>query len=189
MAEVWLIRHGETDWSAEGRHTGRTDVALTEGGRRQAEQLRQRLSHHPFSLVLTSPLRRARDTCNIAGFADRALEDADLCEWDYGSYEGRTSAEIRTEHPGWEIWDDGVLEGESIQEVGERADRVLRRVLQAPADCLLFAHGHFLRIFAARWLGLPPASGRLLALGTAAISVLGYERENRVLRHWNTGTP
>ena len=185
MSEVWVVRHGETDWSAEGRHTGRKDVALSQIGRQQAEQLRQRLGDQPFSLVLTSPLRRARDTCNIAGFADRALVDADLCEWDYGSYEGRTSAAIRKEIPNWEIWDSGVQGGESVQQVGERADRVILRVLEAPSSSLIFAHGHLLRILAARWLGLPPASGRFLALNTAAVSVLGYEREHRVLRHWN----
>src|SRR5947208_1667488 len=152
MSKLWLIRHGETEWSATGRHTGRTDIALTSLGERQAEWLRQRLGARKFSMVLTSPLRRARDTCRIAGYDDRAHTDSDLYEWDYGDYEGRTTAEIRTERQGWTIWDAGVPSGETAEEVGERTDRVIARALAASGDVALFAHAHLLRVLAARWL-------------------------------------
>ena len=185
MSEVWLIRHGETEWSATGRHTGRTDVPLTADGRRQAEQLRRRLDGHEFPIVRTSPLLRARDTCAIVGFGSRAVVDADLSEWDYGSYEGRTTAEIRAENPGWTIWGNGVPQGETAAEVGARADRAIARVLDAPGDVAFFAHGHLLRVLAVRWLGLEVSSGGWFALDTASVSVLGRENGRRVIRRWN----
>ncbi len=185
MFKLWLVRHGETRWSAAGRHTGRTDLALTARGERQAEHLRLRLSGRDFALVLTSTLRRARDTCRIAGYEDRALPDTDLCEWDYGRYEGRTSDEIRLEDPGWTIWDAGVPGGETLAEVGVRVDRVLARALEAPGDVALFSHGHLLRILAARWLRLAPETGRAFALHAASVSVLGCESEERVIELWN----
>ncbi|MEO6594410.1 MAG: histidine phosphatase family protein [Planctomycetota bacterium] len=185
MSELWLIRHGETEWSRTRRHTGRTDIALTARGVREAELVRPRLAAHTFSLVLTSPLRRARNTCVLAGYGDRALVDADLCEWDYGACEGRTTADIRAEQPGWDIWNDGAPGGETVDEVGARADRAIARVLAAMGNTALFAHAHLLRVLAARWLGLPSVSGACFALDTAAVCVLGYERERRVLLHWN----
>jgi len=185
MSKLWLIRHGETAWSAAGRHTGRTDLALTQRGERQAERLRPWLAEQQFALVLSSPLRRARDTCRIAGLRDAALLEADLSEWDYGGYEGRTGAEIRVESPGWTIWDAGVPGGETLVAVGARADRVLARVLGASGDVALFAHGHLLRVLAARWLGCAPVSGRSLALHPASVSILGHESEQRVIELWN----
>lgn len=185
MSNLWLIRHGETTWSATGRHTGLTDVALTARGERQGEQLRQRLGRRDFALVLTSPLRRARDTCRIAGHGEEALPDPDLREWDYGGYEGRTSAEITAENPGWTIWDGGVPGGETLAEVAVRADRVLARASYAPGDVALFAHGHLLRIVAARWLSFAPAMGRFFALNAASVSILGSESEQHVIELWN----
>jgi probable phosphoglycerate mutase len=183
--EVWLVRHGETEWSRSGRHTGRTDVPLTPEGERQAVRLGRRLAGRAFALVLTSPLRRARETCRLAGYGAAALPDPDLLEWDYGAYEGRTTAQLREEAPGWTIWTGGVHGGESADEVGARADRVLARCAGAGGDAALFAHGHVLRILAARWLGRPAADGRDLALDTASLSVLGHEHGHRVLRRWN----
>lgn len=185
MPEVWLIRHGETRWSAAGRHTGRTDVPLTSRGARQSELLRQRLRQHSFFLVLTSPLIRARDTCAIAGYGDRAVVDPELSEWDYGAYEGRTTDEIRLETPGWDIWRAGVPGGETVAQVGARADIALARVREAQGDVALFAHAHYLRVFAARWLRIEPASGRCFMLDTASVSVLSHENENRVMKLWN----
>jgi broad specificity phosphatase PhoE len=185
MPNLWLIRHGETTWSAAGRHTGRTDVALTPRGERQGERLRRRLGLHQFALVLTSPLRRACDTSQIAGYGEAALPDADLSEWDYGGYEGRTSTEIRVDHPGWTLWDAGVPGGETVAEVGVRADRVLARALLAPGDVALFAHGHLLRVLAARWLRLAPATGRSFALNAASVGVLARESEQPVIELWN----
>ncbi len=183
--EIWLIRHGETEWAATGRHTGRTDIPLTDGGRRQAAALGRHLGGRPFALVLTSPLGRARETCGLAGYGNVAETTDDLLEWDYGDYEGRTSIEIRREVPGWTVFKDGVPHGESASDVGRRADNVIKRAATAGGDVALFAHGHLLRVLGARWLGLPPEGGRLLALGTAAVSVLRYERETRVLIVWN----
>ena len=184
-SEVVLIRHGQTEWSRTGRHTGRTDVELTEAGREQAVRLVDRLRGRRFARVLTSPLGRARETCRIAGLADDAVESADLLEWDYGEYEGRTTADIRTEIAGWSIWDGEVPGGESPDEVGERADRVIASLGPLGGDAAIFAHGHILRVLTARWLGLPARDGRLFALDTATFSVLGWERENRVVRSWN----
>jgi probable phosphoglycerate mutase len=198
---VFLIRHGETEWSLTGRHTGRTDVPLTHRGRRQAERLGRRLAKERFALVLTSPLSRARETCELAGFGavapgargsppEIAVSD-DLVEWDYGAYEGRTTPEIREERPDWTVWTGGVPGGETVEDVGRRADRVLARVRAAASgpeedsDVALFAHGHVLRVTAARWLDQPPDAGRLYALSTATLSVLGFERETPVIELWN----
>jgi probable phosphoglycerate mutase len=184
--QVWLIRHGETAWSRTGAHTGRTDLPLTPEGERAARTIGERLSGHPFSAVLTSPLRRAKETCGIAGFGAVCQIDKDLREWDYGAYEGRTTASIRTESPGWSIWNGPVPGGESIEHVAARAGRVIARADTIPGDIALFAHGHLLRVLAASWLGLEPAAGRLFALGTGSISVLGYERDTRVIVRWNS---
>ena len=183
--EIWLVRHGETEWSEAGKHTGRTDIPLTERGKTRAAALRPILAAKPFALVLTSPLSRARDTCLVAGLGDRAHVDPDLAEWDYGVFEGRTTLEIRAESPKWSIWRTDVPHGESIEQVAERAERVIEKAAAANGDVALFSHGHMLRILTARWLNLPPHDGRLFALNTGTISVLGYERETRVIRTWN----
>jgi broad specificity phosphatase PhoE len=185
LRSIWLIRHGETEWSRSGAHTGRTDIPLTEAGRENALAVGRWLAGRQFSLVLTSPLSRARDTCRLAGYGDAAQADANLAEWNYGDYEGRTTADIRKEAPDWSLWRDGVPNGESIEEVSTRAGTVLARALQADGDVALFAHGHILRILTARWLDLPPDCGRLFALATATVSTLGYERETRVIAQWN----
>ncbi len=185
MGDLWLIRHGETEWSRAGRHTGRTDLPLTTGGERAAERLRGRLAGHAFALVLASPLKRAHDTCRLAGLGDGAALDGDLREWDYGAFEGRTSADIQAEIPGWSLWKDGVRGGESAAQVGARADRVIARARAAGGDVALFAHGHLLRVLAARWLGLPPTDGRLFALDPASLCVLGHEHEAPVVQRWN----
>ena len=185
---VWLVRHGETEWARLGRHTGRTDVPLTETGRAQAIALGARLAGHPFDLVLTSPLSRAADTAALAGFGDRAIVDPDLREWDYGAFEGRLTTEIRAAYPGWTIWRGPWPDGETIDQVAARADRVVARVRAAQGDALVVAHGHLLRVLAARWLGLRPASGSLFALGTATVSILGWEREYPVIETWNEGS-
>ena len=183
--EVVLVRHGETEWSRSGRHTGRTEVGLTEHGREQAEAVGAALRDRHFALVLTSPLGRALETCRLAGFGDRAVERDELMEWDYGAYEGRTTAEVREERPGWTLWRDGVPDGETVEQVGERVDRVLDDLRPLDGDALLFAHGHVLRILTARWLELDPGAGRLFALDPATISALGYERETAVIKLWN----
>lgn len=193
-AQVWLVRHGETEWSRLGRHTGRTDVPLTERGRSEAALLGARLRTDPFTGVFTSPLRRAADTCRLAGFGDVAEIRDDLMEWDYGTYEGLTTLEIRADHPGWDLWSDGADGGESAAKIGARADQVIAELRGIDGDVALFAHGHVLRVFAARWLGLPPSEGRLLAFATTAISVLGYEWERPTICRWNedchlTGQP
>ncbi|HEY6003986.1 MAG TPA: histidine phosphatase family protein, partial [Anaeromyxobacter sp.] len=162
--EIWLARHGETEWSRTGRHTGRTDVPLTEAGREEALALGRALGGRKFALVLSSPLSRAFETCRLAGYGDVARKSDDLLEWDYGAVEGRTSAEVRGERPGWTIWTGGVPRGETIEAVAARADRVIEEAVAAAGDVLLFAHGHVLRILAARWLGLEPPAGRLFAL-------------------------
>jgi probable phosphoglycerate mutase len=182
---IWLVRHGETEWSLSGAHTGRTDIPLTDRGRAAAEGLGGLLAGRPFALVLTSPLVRARDTCRLAGYSDEAQVDPNLREWDYGDYEGRTTAQIRSQRPGWDLWTDGVPHGEAIEQVAARADAVIARAAAADGDVALFAHGHLLRILTTRWLGLPPADARLFALATATLSTLGYERETRALTRWN----
>jgi probable phosphoglycerate mutase len=183
--ELWLIRHGETEWSASGQHTGRTDIPLTEAGIRQAQALGRYLAGRAFALVLTSPLSRAADTCGLAGYGDVAQPSDDLLEWDYGQAEGRTTAEMRRERPGWSVWNGGPPGGETVEQVGDRADRVIARAVEASGDAALFAHAHVLRILAARWLGLPPGDGQLFILGPASVSVLGWEREGRVISRWN----
>ena len=182
---LWLIRHGETEWSVTKRHTGRTDIALTATGERQAAALGRHLARRAFALVLCSPLQRARETCRLAGYSDVATCTDDLLEWDYGAYEGRTTSEIRTEVPGWSIWTSSVPGGETIEQVGRRAERVIKEAVAVDGDVALFAHAHILRILTACWLDLPPDAGRLFALSTASVSVLGHERETRVISVWN----
>lgn len=184
-ARIWLVRHGETEWARLGRHTGRTDIPLTEAGREQAEALAHRLAGRRFSVVLSSPRVRALETARIAGFGDRVELSDDLMEWDYGADEGRTTAAIRRERPGWSIWAAGPKGGETAASVAARVDRVIERVRAGPGDVLCFSHGHLLRVLAARWLGLGAADGRLFALSTATISVLGWERETAVIERWN----
>jgi broad specificity phosphatase PhoE len=183
--QLWLIRHGETEWSLSGAHTSRTDIPLTERGKERAAKIRTYLAQRKFNLVLTSPLQRARETCRIAGYADVAQIEENLREWDYGIFEGRTTADIRKDQPDWSIWDTPVPEGEPVEHVAARAQKVIDRALQAGGDVALFAHAHILRILAATWLGLEPRGGRLFALGTGSVSTLGYERENRVISTWN----
>jgi len=185
MPELWLIRHGETEWSLSGAHTGRTDIPLTATGREQAAALGRWLANRVFALILTSPLRRARDTCELAGLGGRAIVDPNLREWDYGEYEGRTTSQIHQRNPQWSLWKDGVPGGETVDQVAARAEAVITRASAADGDVALFAHGHLLRVLAARWLGLEPAAGRLFALGTASTSTLGYERQARVITRWN----
>jgi probable phosphoglycerate mutase len=183
--EVVLVRHGETDWSRAGKHTGRTDVPLNDRGRTQAKALARRLAGRRFALVLTSPLSRAAETCRLAGLGRQAMTRDELAEWDYGAYEGRTTPEIRTERAGWSLWRDGVVDGETIAQVGARVDRLLPELDSATGDVAVFAHGHLLRVLGARWIGLEPIAGRLFALDPATVSVLGYEHESRVLIAWN----
>jgi probable phosphoglycerate mutase len=183
--ELWLIRHGETEWSRSGAHTGRTDLPLTVEGREKAAALARVLAGRRFALVLTSPLARAAETCRLAGYGDEAEVESNLREWDYGDYEGRTTAEIQKDAPGWSLWMNGVPNGETIEHVAARAELVIARALEAEGDVALFAHGHILRILTACWLGLPPNAGKLFALGTATVSTLGYERTTRVITRWN----
>jgi probable phosphoglycerate mutase len=182
---IWLIRHGETAWTISGAHTGLTDIPLTPNGEQQALAIRDRLHGREFALVLSSPLMRARETCRLAGYGECAEDDLDLVEWNYGAYEGLATPEIWKERPGWNLWRDGVPEGETVEEVGERARRVIARARHAGGDVAIFAHGHLLRILTACWLGLPPDCGRLFALSTATISLLGRERETHVIFSWN----
>lgn len=185
--QLWLVRHGETEWARLGRHTGRTDVPLTDIGREQARELGRRLAGHTFGLVLTSPLSRAQETVSLAGFGEVAVPEPDLMEWDYGAFEGRRTAEIRTEYPGWTIWRGPWPGGETIDEVAARADRIVARVRSDDpgGDVLVFGHGHLLRVLTARWLALAPRQGGLFALGTGTISVLGWEHEAPVVHSWN----
>jgi broad specificity phosphatase PhoE len=182
---VALVRHGETEWSASGRHTSVTDVELTEGGVTAAKALGERLAGRRFALVLSSPRTRARVTCELSGYGGQAQVDDDLVEWDYGDYEGLTTPQIRESVPGWTVWTHDSPGGETAAEVGARADRVIERATQAGGDVALFAHGHFLRVLGARWIGLEPEGGALLGLDTAALCELGFERENRVIWLWN----
>lgn len=183
--EVALVRHGETEWSRDGKHTGLTDVPLTEPGREQARALAQVLAGRSFGRVLTSPLSRAAQTCEIVGLGAAAQVSDDLVEWDYGIYEGRSTADIRTTVPGWTVWTHPVPGGESLDEVGRRADRVIELVRGVDGDVALFGHGHLLRVLAARWCGLDPGEGRLFSLGTASFCVLGYERDVPGVKLWN----
>lgn len=193
MAErVVLVRHGETEWSRSRRHTGRTDVALTELGRRRAEALAPVLADLAGidgAQVLTSPLARARDTCALAGLGDRAAVCDDLAEWDYGTAEGRRTEEIREEIPGWSVWTHTVEGGESLAAVGARTESVIARLDARPGLAVLFAHAHLLRILGARWCGLEASAGQLFTLEPASVSVLGHEREARVIEHWNIAAP
>jgi broad specificity phosphatase PhoE len=182
---VFAIRHGETAWSLSGQHTGTTDIPLTDNGRRLAERMRPVLAKEAFALVLVSPMQRARETCELAGLGDAAVVEPDLVEWDYGEYEGLTPRQIREAAPDWLIFRDGCPGGETPEQVGARVDRVIARARAADDDVALFAHGHVLRVLAARWLGLEPAEGRLFALDTGTLSALGYERETAVIRRWN----
>lgn len=186
--QIYLLRHGETDWSLTGRHTGRTDLPLTENGERRASQLRERLSGINFAHVLTSPLQRARRTCELAGFGSVARVDSDLHEWDYGDYEGRTTAEIHALQPGWNVFQDGCPQGESVADISQRADRVLAALRPLDGAVALFSHGHFLRALAVRWIGLSVQEGQHFALDTASVSILGYEGHDGVspvLSLWN----
>jgi broad specificity phosphatase PhoE len=184
-SRVVLLRHGATEWSRSGQHTGRTDVPLLEVGRAQARAAGELLRNMTFAQVLTSPLLRARETAALAGFDGEI--DPDLLEWDYGAYEGLTSVEIQAEHPGWTLWTDGVIDGERAADVGRRVDRVIERARLVQGDTLCVAHGHVLRVLTARWLGLPPVGGRLFALGTGTVSILGWERDSPVVTLWNDG--
>ena len=187
LPSVYLARHGETAWSLSGRHTGLTDLPLTERGEANARALGDRLRGLAFGLVLTSPLQRAKHTCLLAGFDDAAVEDRDLVEWNYGSYEGRSTAEILQERPGWQLFRDGCPGGESPADTGSRADRVIARIPAATGNVLVFSSGHILRVLGARWLGLPPGGGRYFLLGTASVSTLGYEHDKTepVFKLWN----
>ena len=179
------MRHGETEWSASGAHTSRTDLPLLPSGIKQAQDLAAKLKGHKFALVLVSPMERARETARLAGYADKGEVTDDLKEWDYGMYEGRSTAQIRHDNPNWSLWRDGVLQGELVEQVGARVKRLIERCAQVDGDVALFAHGHVLRILTAVWLGLTPNQGQLFALSTGTISVLGYEHEYRVIKRWN----
>jgi probable phosphoglycerate mutase len=185
MNEAWLVRHAETEWSRTKRHTGRTDVPLTDDGREHARGLGGRLADRPFAAVWTSPLSRARETCAVAGLGDRAELRDELLEWDYGDYEGVTTADIRHSRPDWYLWRDGCPGGESPAQVADRCDRLIASMLAVDGDAVLFGHGHCLRMLAARWAELTPDAGGRLALSTGTVSVLGFEREVRVVWRWN----
>ena len=188
--ELWLVRHGETEWSLSGAHTSRTDIPLTDHGRMRAEELRDYLKGTTFDAVFESPMQRAKETCAIAGYGNQAVVEKGLMEWDYGVYEGKTTKEIQAEIPGWSVWKNEIIGGETVEHVGERADGVIARALAAAPQggkVALFAHAHILRILAARWIGLPATGGSLLALGTGSVSVMGWERETRVISSWNRG--
>ena len=184
---VYLVRHGETAWTLSGQHTGLTDLPLTKCGERNARRLGERLHGVTFAKVLTSPLQRATRTCELAGFGAVAEIDRDLLEWNYGEYEGRLTTDIHRERPDWQLFRDGCPGGESPKDVGTRADRAVKRIREVDGDVLVFSSGHFLRVFAARWLGLDAASGRYFLLSTANISLLGYEHNlsEPVIRLWN----
>ena len=185
---IYIARHGETAWTLTGQHTGLTDLPLTKAGERSARRLKERLRGIEFARVFTSPLQRARRTCELAGFGDVAEIDRDLVEWNYGEYEGRTGAEIRAERPEWQLFRDGCPGGESPQQVAARADRVVARLRQSPGNVLLFSSGHFIRVLAARWIGIEPTvSARSFLLSTASLSALGYENDlsRPVIRLWN----
>lgn len=183
--QLVLVRHGETEWSREGRHTGRTDIPLTRHGEQEAAALQPRLAGYSFAAVFCSPLQRARRTCELAGYGGVAAMDNDLREWDYGSYDGLTLREIRSGQPSWSLWENGAPGGESLEHVAARAQRVIERAKAADGDVLLVAHGHILRVLTAVWLELPPRAGQRFALGPAAPSVLGYEHDWTAMRSWN----
>lgn len=184
--EIWLIRHGETEWSLSGQHTGRTDVPLTEHGREQARSLAPLLARQSFDVVLTSPMSRAIDTCREAGLGAGSRVEPGLAEWNYGIYEGRTTAEIRASVPGWTVWNSPVPEGESIEQIQGRANALIERLLGMRGRVALFSHGHFLRVLGGCWMNGLALTGSHLLLDTATVSVLGFERETRALRRWNS---
>jgi probable phosphoglycerate mutase len=186
--EIVLVRHGETAWSRDGRHTGRTDLSLTDVGEKQAERLGFTLAVRNFALVLTSALQRSRRTCELTGLGSAEVVD-DLREVDYGVYEGRTTADIQREEPGWSVWTAPLVGGETIDEAGARADRVIRRLRETEGDVAVFGHGHMLRILGARWCDFQPEAGAHLVLDTASISILGYERTTAAIRSWNHTLP
>ena len=190
--ELWLVRHGETEWSLDGRHTSFTDIPLTEHGRERARELGAYLKDFAFRAVLVSPRQRARETCDISGLGAQAVVDDGLQEWNYGESEGKTTKQMREAKgdPQWSVWTEPILGGEAVEEVGRRADGVIARAVQAAGEggrVALFAHAHILRILAVRWIGLPAREGRLFALGTGSVSVLGFERDTRVVSKWNRG--
>ena len=182
---IVIVRHGETEWSANGKHTSRTDLSLTEPGRERGLALASQLSEWSFSLVLTSPLKRARETCELAGLGGSMELCEDLREWDYGEYEGLTTPQIHEQNPDWVLWRDGCPGGERPTDVGARADRALEQLRSAGGDAVAFAHGHILRVVAARWVAMEPSFGARVALSAGALSVLGFERETEVIRRWN----
>lgn len=183
--QIFLVRHGETAWTIQKKHTGLTDIDLTEKGRQQAEQLRQRLQGTKFEKVLVSPLKRAKETCEIAGFLDHAEVSADLLEWNYGEYEGKTTEEIHRSNPDWTIFTHGAPGGESLQDIEKRSERILKKIDRIAGNVVLFSSGHFLRALAAKWLNLSVQQGRLFVLGTASISILGFERAQNAIILWN----
>lgn len=195
--ELWLIRHGETEWSLSGQHTSVSDIALTDHGRQRAVELKEYLNGKKFAAVFTSPMQRARQTCAIAGYGDVAQVEDNLMEWNYGESEGKTTKEMREKYgPTWSVWTDPIVGGESVEQVGARADKVIAKSLAEASFHMgagesqavaLFAHAHILRILAARWIGLDAVGGRLFSLGTGSVSVLGFERETRVVAKWNRG--
>jgi probable phosphoglycerate mutase len=189
VPEIVLVRHGQTEWSRDHRHTGRTDIPLTEEGRRQAQEAGRRLAGREFDRILTSPLSRALETCKMAGFGEPAELRDDLMEWDYGEYDGLTTLHIREGRPGWFLWRDGCPGGELAADVGTRVDPVVAELREADGDVAVFAHGHVLRVLAARWLELAPAEGAKFVLDTATLSTLGWERESPAIRVWNAQGP
>ena len=187
--KLFCIRHGETEWSLDGRHTGVTDIPLTHNGRRLAERLKPALAKETFARVLVSPLQRARETCELAGLGEAAVIDPDLMEWNYGEYEGLTPKQIQEKHPGWLIFRDGCPGGETPEQVAERADRVIAAVRAVGGEVALFSHGHMLRVLGVRWIGLPPLAGKRLLLDTGTICVLSYYRSIPAIRVWNAPPP
>lgn len=183
---LYVVRHGATEWSRSGQHTGRTDLPLLAEGEEQARATGSLLSGIDFSLVLCSPLQRAQRTCELAGLLDRAVIDTDLQEWDYGDYEGVTTPTIRESVPGWTVWSGTCPNGETIEQVSTRADRVIERVRKEPGNVIVFAHGHFLRVLTARWCELDPVEGQRFILDPATLSILGWERETPAVRQWNS---
>jgi probable phosphoglycerate mutase len=183
--EIIVVRHGQTEWSKSGQHTSRTDLPLTEDGKRQAAQLGERLAGRNFAAVLSSPLRRARETCELAGFADRVSIHDELREWDYGDYEGLTTPQIWNQAPDWNLWRDGCPGGETPEQVGGRADSVLAQLNTVDGDALIFAHGHILRVLTARWLQMPASAGARFALAAGGLGTLAFERNTQVLAGWN----
>jgi len=183
--KVFVVRHGETTWSLSGQHTGVTDIPLTERGRAVARRLQPILAKPSFALVLTSPLSRARETCELAGVGSQAAVEPDLVEWNYGEYEGLTPKQIHARRPGWMLFRDGCPGGETPEQVGARADRVIARVHTAPGHVALFAHGHIFRVLVARWIGLPPTAGQHFLLDTATLNILSYYRDSPAVKVWN----